>query len=80
MGTEAMKYLLVTGTSAEEVERLTGLRGRDTPHGTLVEKPPPFDLDAYMERLNRHLNPSRCTCGSRAMIHQPNCPMWLVMT
>jgi hypothetical protein len=30
---------LITGTSASQVERLTGLRGYDTRYGTLVEAP-----------------------------------------
>jgi hypothetical protein len=36
----AKQYYLVTGTSASQIERLTGLRAIDTDLGTLVERPP----------------------------------------
>lgn len=76
----AKQYYLVTGTGAAEVERLTGLRGDDTLHGVLVEKPKPFNLDREMERINRALNPTRCTCGPWAIFHQPRCPMYNLIT
>jgi hypothetical protein len=69
-------HYLVTDATAEELERLTGLRGRDTPLGVLVEKPKPFCLEAELEKLAKLLHPTHCTCGSYAIIHQPNCPMW----
>jgi hypothetical protein len=75
-----MTHYLVTGTSAAEVERKTGLRAHDTPLGTLVEKPQPFRLEVEMERLERILHPHRCTCGAWAIVHQAGCPMWNVIT
>lgn len=69
------KYLWVTDAMPAEVESKTGLRGVPTPDGgTLVEKPKPFNIDAEMAKLDRILNPSRCTCGAWAIIHRPNCP------
>lgn len=70
------QYYLVTDAASAEVERLTGLPGHDTPFGTLVQKPTPFDMHAAMALVNKAINPNPCTCGSWAIIHQPNCPFW----
>ena len=67
--------LLVNGASAKDVEQATGLRAYDTPLGTLVEEPRPFDLDAVMAALERSLRPIRCSCGHGAIMHWPSCPM-----
>ena len=74
------KFWLVTDTTAAELEQKTGLQGHDTPRGVLLKAPKPFRLDVAMERLDRALHPRRCTCGSYAIIHQPNCPAWLAIT
>lgn len=63
------QYWLVTGTSANEVERLTGLRAIDTRLGTLVERPPeppayslqPFNLHAGPERYSAIVNMTTTT-------------------
>lgn len=68
------RYYLITGTSASQVERLTGLRGHDTMLGTLVEEPRPVRIAAAMDELDRALRPNRCTCGAFAIIHRSNCP------
>lgn len=75
----APRYYLVTDACADEVERKIGVRGRDTPLGTLIEAPAPFPW-AELELVRRALDPSRCTCGRYAILHSPNCPMWMVMT
>lgn len=55
-------YWLVTGTSASEVERLTGFRALDTHLGTLVERPP--EPPAYsLQPFTLHAGPLR-RCGS----------------
>ncbi len=69
-----MTYYLITDSTADEVERLTGIRGLDMPSGVLVEKPRPFRLDVELEKLDRHLRPNPCTCGTWAIIHRPGCP------
>lgn len=74
------EYYLVTDATAEEVERLTGLRGHNTPLGVLVEKPKPFRLEVALEKLDRLLHPTRCICGKFAVIHQPHCPMANLLT
>lgn len=74
------EYYLVTDSHAEEVERLTGLQGRDTRLGVLVEKPKPFNLDAELDKLDRALHPRRCTCGPWSIIHRPNCPEGMAIT
>ena len=71
------KHYLVTGTSAVEVERLTGLRGMDTPLGVLVEEPPPFDFNAELAKWQRALNP-RCCNG--VVLHEPHCRFWNTAT
>lgn len=73
-------HYLVTDATAAELEARTGLYGHDTPLGVLAEKPKPFRLDVELEKLDRILHPRRCTCGSFAVIHQPNCPAWLAIT
>lgn len=67
-------HYLVTGSSADEIERKTGLRAHDTPLGTLVEKPRPFRLDVEMERVD----PMRCRCPG--ILHRPDCPMAFAVT
>lgn len=74
------KYYLVTDSTAAEVERCTGLRGRDTFMGALVERPEPFDMHGTLAEINRALHPMWCTCGSYAVVHQPNCPAWKTLT
>lgn len=74
----AVTHYLVTGTSAEEIERLTGLAAHDTPLGTLVEKPKPFRLDVELEKLDRILHPIRCRCVG--VLHRPDCPMAFAVT
>lgn len=69
------KYFLVTDSTAEEVERRTGLRGRDTPMGVFVPAPPP-GIAAALERMERALHPNRCTCGAWAVVHRAECPAW----
>jgi hypothetical protein len=78
----AMKYYLVTDAVAEQVTRCTGLPAHDTFLGALVEQPKPFNLDAELDRLDRAMFPNkpRCICGRTAILHQPNCPMSLMMT
>ena len=71
-------HYLVTGTSAEEIERKTGLHAHDTRLGTLVKKPKPFRLEVEMERLNRILHPRRCKCAGA--IHSPWCPLACAIT
>lgn len=71
---EPQTFYLVNGTSAEEVARRTDLRAWDTPLGALVEKPRPFNLAAELEKLDRILHPSRCTCGRYALMHRSDCP------
>ncbi len=73
-------HYLVTDTVAEELERRTGIRGHNTPFGVLAEKPKPFDMYGALAVIDRALNPTRCTCGRNAIIHQPNCPAWLAIT
>lgn len=68
-------HYLVQGTSAAEVEQLTGLRGVDTPLGVLVERPKPFRIEDAMAEVNRAINPTPCKCGRFALLHQPNCPL-----
>jgi hypothetical protein len=77
----SITHYLITDATAEEVERRTGMRGHDTPLGVLVEKPPrPSDITDAMERINRALYPTRCTCGMFAIMHWPNCPMALAIS
>lgn len=73
-------YYLITGASEAQVEKELGLRGRMTPLGVLVEKPKEFDLPKAMAKIEKALNPNRCTCGTWSVLHQPNCPTWGVMT
>ena len=71
------KYLLVsepTGMTAEELGRRVGMHAVDTPLGTMLEQPEPFDLHGAMAALERSLNPTRCSCGHSAIIHMPPCP------
>jgi hypothetical protein len=72
------KYWLVTGTTAAQVEAATGLRAHKTRLGTLVEQPRP--LGNALAQINRALNPNQCTCGSHAVVHYKNCPMWGMVT
>lgn len=65
-------HYLVTGTSEAELERLTGLRGRMTHFGVLVEVPPPVPDWSDLRRAFEP--PSRCICGKSAVIHRSNCP------
>lgn len=71
-------HWLVTGISEAELERLTGLRGRMTDYGVLVEAPKPFDLYGALAEIDRALNPNRCRC--RGVLHQPTCPLALACT
>lgn len=74
-----MTYWLIKDSTAAEVERLTGLQGRNTPLGVLVEEPKPINW-AAMAEIKRALHPTRCTCGSYAILHRPSCPFWLTVT
>jgi hypothetical protein len=75
------KFWLVTGTTAAQVEAATGLRAQETTHlGTLVEQPRPFNMGNALAQINRALNPNQCTCGSHAVVHHRNCPMWGIVT
>jgi hypothetical protein len=77
----SVTHYLVTDATAEEVEHRTGMRGHDTPYGVLVEKRPrPGDIADAMARIDRALNPTRCTCGMFAIMHWPNCPMAKAIT
>lgn len=78
----ATEYYLVADAAAETVEAMTGLRGHNTTLGALIEKPRPFDLDRAMDQIDRAMHPNRlrCICGSRAILHQSNCPMALAIT
>lgn len=67
-------HWLVTGTSEAELKRLTGLSGRMTDLGVLVEAPKPFDMYGALAQIDRALNPTRCTCGQNAILHRPRCP------
>ncbi len=69
------KYLLVsepTGVSAEELGRRVGMRAFDTPLGTMLEEPEPFDMYRAMAHLDRAMNPNRCRCPG--FLHRPDCP------
>lgn len=73
------RYLLVTGTSAEQLERLTGIRGNNTKFGVLAEEPRPLeDIDHMAARFNEMMHPTpRCTCGRGrlAIFHKTGCPL-----
>ena len=71
------KYLLVsepTGVSAEELGRRVGMRAFDTPLGTMLEQPRPFDMERALNDLDRTLHPDRCRCGAWSLFHLPGCP------
>ena len=74
------QYYLVSGTSAQELERLTGLRGRNTSHGVLVEKPSLVGLGEAMATLRRAFPKPQPTCTCRGVIHQRGCPAGNWMT
>ena len=68
-------YLLInepTGLSAAEIGRRTGMCAFDTPLGTMLERPRPFDMYGALAEIDRALNPSRCRC--RGIVHDFNCP------
>lgn len=65
------KYWLVGYTSANQVERMTGLHAIDTPMGTLVKAASPFRLEVELEKLHRALHPRACNCS---VVHYPGCP------
>lgn len=73
-------YWLVSGTSAQEIERLTGLRGQNTDQGVLIERPKTFHLDAALRSFDAALNPNRCTCGTFSVLHRPGCPAAFFVT
>ncbi|MDE2106228.1 MAG: hypothetical protein KGL39_53910 [Patescibacteria group bacterium] len=69
------KYLLVsepTGITAEELGRRVGMRAFDTPLGTMLEQPKPFDMYGALAKLDRALNPNRCRCTG--VLHRADCP------
>lgn len=69
------KYLLVnepTGIDSAELGRRVGMRAFDTPLGTILEQPKPFDLHAAMAELDRALHPNRCRCTG--VLHRLDCP------
>jgi hypothetical protein len=74
------RYLLITDSHAEEVERLIGIRGRDTPFGVLAEDPGrPVSVDAAVRawddwRSAQARKASGCICGVYAVMHHPRCP------
>jgi hypothetical protein len=68
------QYLLVTGTSAADLERRTGIQGRDTDFGVFAEEPKPVNIERMMEKINDVLDPNRCKC--RGVMHNSNCRMW----
>lgn len=76
------KYYLVTDATAEEVAVKTGLGAHQTRLGALVERPPEFNMDAALDRLDRALHPNkpRCTCGKMAVIHWGSCPFAYAVT
>jgi hypothetical protein len=55
----SVTHYLVTGTSAEEVTRLTGLPAHDTHLGTLVEKPPELKVARLQPAFSLGLLPIR---------------------
>ena len=68
-------FYLVTDAMAEQVEAATGMRGRDTPLGALIEAPPSVaDLRELAASIDRMMHPNRCTCGAFAIVHRPGCP------
>jgi hypothetical protein len=74
------KYYLVTDATAEQVTRKTGLDAHQTLLGALVEQPPAFNLEKALDDLDRAMHHPRCNCGRWSIIHQPNCPMGMVIT
>lgn len=59
------KYYLVPDGEAGEIERLTGLRGRNTPFGALVEQPDERSkerLGIALAAINRAFNPPSRGC------------------
>lgn len=71
------KYLLVTGTSAVELRRLTGLDGRDTPHGVLAPRPVPMsEIENALAEVRRAIGEAP-RCGCQGPLHRPSCTAWL---
>lgn len=77
----AAKYVLVPDGEAGQIEKLTGLKGHNTPLGALVEWRDPvveaIRIGIQMDAIDRALKP-RCCYGT--FLHAPNCPTWGVMT
>lgn len=76
------KYLLVTDATAAQVYSRTGLEGRDTLLGTLVENPTHAlaDFNRGFAELNAILHPRdpRCRCYTGAVINL--CPIHSTVT
>lgn len=69
------RYLLVTGTSAAELRRCTGLDGVDTTMGgVLVERPIPMAaIERKLATVRRAIGQGpRCECPGP--LHRPFCP------
>lgn len=69
------KYLLVsepTGMSSEQLGRMVGMRTFDTPLGTMLEQPKPFDMYKALAEFDLVLNPNKCRCTG--FLHRPDCP------
>jgi hypothetical protein len=67
------RYYLVPGSSAQEIERKTGLYSLDTPFGALIERPPELrELAETMQHFHSMFSEKECEC--RGVIHNPNCP------
>lgn len=74
------RYLLVTDASAAEVEAKTGLRGHNTPLGTLVEDRDPIVEAIAIGLWRDHASPRGCPeCGA-AMLHRSNCKIGMAVT
>jgi len=75
------EYYLVTDAAAETVEKLTGLPGRNTLLGALVEKPPSLaSMGDALWAINNALNPPKPRCCHGVIMHEPNCKSWGVVT
>lgn len=69
------KYLLVEEVGAHARLKAAGIESTPTMFGALVEAPPDFAaIDRELEKLRRHLDPSRCTCPRYAIMHRFGCP------
>lgn len=69
------KYLLVTEVGAHARLKAAGIDSTPTALGALVDAPPDFAaINRALEEINSRLNPQRCTCGPRAVLHRAGCP------